>query len=456
MKSSWKRVGVVAALVCATASGVVGAQAQTAAGGIVALPEVVVSATPLPSSEGGGIEINKVPGDVSIVTSKDFIQQYSPSVTTAITSHVPARSHSASTARDLSPDLFYRGFDASRISGTSAGLAVYENGVRINENFGDSVNLDLIPPIALASSEIYTNNPIFGLNALGGAINFTTKNGFNFHGGDVTLLGGSYGRANGFGEFGKQVRQLQLLFRGRRLSRRRLPSVRRAERPALPRRPRLPQRRIPRRSPHRAVRPLAARRAGHDAAGAGAASSTIPSSRRRRPRTTRPARRSCSAASTSPRTGRSAAASTSASSTSTHVDGNDADVTDCGEIDGNNAGTLCQQPLVGNQNSNQLQFRTANGGTIPSMGANTDAFPGLRHDRADLDPHDQLRHADPGDQQGQVLRARQLLRRRRQRRHRQHQLHVADGARPAQQQFPRHPVRLPRRRQTSTPPPTSA
>ena len=45
---------------------------------------------------------------------------------------------------------------------------------------------------------IYTNNPIFGLNALGGAINFTMKNGFNFHGGDVTVLGGSYGRVNGF------------------------------------------------------------------------------------------------------------------------------------------------------------------------------------------------------------------------------------------------------------------
>ena len=113
---------------------------------------------------------------------------------------------------DLSPDLFYRGFDVSRISGTSEGLAVYENGVRINEAFGDLVNLDLIPPISIARADVYTNNPIFGLNALGGAINFTTKNGFTFHGGDATILGGSYGRANGYMEYGKQVDNYSFYF----------------------------------------------------------------------------------------------------------------------------------------------------------------------------------------------------------------------------------------------------
>ena len=178
------------------------------------LPEIEISQTPVPTGANAGIDINKVPANVSTVTAHDFEVQYKPSVADAITARVPGAIAINVDGSDLSPDLFYRGFDVSRISGTSQGLAVYENGVRINEAFGDLVNLDLIPPIAIARSDIYTNNPIFGLNALGGAINFTTKNGFNFHGGDFTILGGSYGRVNGYGEYGKQVGNYSFYFAG--------------------------------------------------------------------------------------------------------------------------------------------------------------------------------------------------------------------------------------------------
>ena len=37
-------------------------------------------------------------------------------------------------------DLQYRGFEASPIEGIPQGIAVYQNGVRINEAFGDTVN----------------------------------------------------------------------------------------------------------------------------------------------------------------------------------------------------------------------------------------------------------------------------------------------------------------------------
>ncbi len=172
-------------------------------GGAVALPEIVVAATPVPGAVG--ISADKVPGLVTSVPSNNFTERQSPSVADAITSHVPAAVAINVDGSDLSPDLYYRGFDASRISGSANGLAVYQNGVRINEAFGDGVNLDLIPPIAIDHADIFTNNPIFGLNALGGAISFTMKNGFNFHGGDATVLGGSYGRVNGTFEYGKQI-----------------------------------------------------------------------------------------------------------------------------------------------------------------------------------------------------------------------------------------------------------
>src|SRR5262249_32876551 len=62
----------------------------------------------------------------------------------------------------------YRGFAASPLQGTPQGLAVYMQGIRINEAFGDTVNWDLIPKVAIGRSDIWTNNPAFGLNALGG------------------------------------------------------------------------------------------------------------------------------------------------------------------------------------------------------------------------------------------------------------------------------------------------
>ena len=45
----------------------------------------------------------------------------------------------------LFQDLRYHGFDASPLQGTPQGLAVYQNGVRLNEAFGDTVNWDAIP-----------------------------------------------------------------------------------------------------------------------------------------------------------------------------------------------------------------------------------------------------------------------------------------------------------------------
>ncbi|MEJ0095932.1 MAG: TonB-dependent receptor [Methylocella sp.] len=180
-------------------------------GGALALPEIVVlSPTPVPG--GGTIDADKVPAFLSTVTAQEFADRYSPAVTDALTSHVPAAIAINVDGTDLSPDLFYRGFDASRISGTAQGLAIYQNGVRINEAFGDSVNLDLVPPIAVDHADVYTNNPIFGLNALGGAINFTMKNGFTYQGGEASLLAGSFGRVWGNFQYGKQIGDYSIYF----------------------------------------------------------------------------------------------------------------------------------------------------------------------------------------------------------------------------------------------------
>ena len=103
------------------------------------------------------------------------------------------------------PDVQFRGFVASPVAGTPQGLAVYQNGMRINEAFGDTVNWDLIPTAAIRSVTVVTNNPAFGLNALGGAVNVQMKNGFNYQGAEINTMGGSFGRIQSSAQYGKQI-----------------------------------------------------------------------------------------------------------------------------------------------------------------------------------------------------------------------------------------------------------
>ena len=83
------------------------------------------------------------------------------------------------------------GETASPVPGTPQGLAVYMNGVRINEAFGDVVNWNLIPTVAVDQAQIVTGNPIFGLNALAGAVVMTMKSGFTWQGNELKLQGGA-------------------------------------------------------------------------------------------------------------------------------------------------------------------------------------------------------------------------------------------------------------------------
>ena len=93
---------------------------------------------------------------------------------------------------------------ASPTVGVPQGLAVYQNGVRVNESFGDTVNWDFIPEYAIRRLDVFPSNPVFGLNALGGAISIEMKNGFNYQGREVELLGGSNWRRSAMAQVGMQ------------------------------------------------------------------------------------------------------------------------------------------------------------------------------------------------------------------------------------------------------------
>ncbi|MDR3464749.1 MAG: TonB-dependent receptor [Xanthobacteraceae bacterium] len=166
----------------------------------------IYSTSPLASSGGGnGGDPDKVPGTVTTVDARQIERLNSLNVTDALQQYVPGVMVSSVSGNPFQPDVQFRGFTASPVSGTPQGLAVYQNGVRINEAFGDTVNWDLIPTAAIASVTMVTNNPAFGLNALGGALDVQMKNGFNYHGAEVDVMGGSFGRIQSSLQWGKQV-----------------------------------------------------------------------------------------------------------------------------------------------------------------------------------------------------------------------------------------------------------
>lgn len=152
----------------------------------------VVGATPLP---GLGIDRNLIPSNIQTVTAATL--ERSGGVSLAEQIHLTAASVHVNdaTTNPFQPDLQFRGFVGSPLLGLPQGLAVYQNGVRLNEPFGDTVNWDLLPANAVASVNLMPgSNPLFGLNALGGALSVQTKSGFSHPGHGVTVSGGSFGR----------------------------------------------------------------------------------------------------------------------------------------------------------------------------------------------------------------------------------------------------------------------
>ena len=176
-------------------------QAAPKAKSSAARPATPAPAAPAPSAPGL-IDRDKVPSTITTVTSEDFSRTYTPSVTEALGQRVPGVSTTDVQGNGFTQDLRYRGFAASPLQGTPQGIAVYMNGIRLNEAFGDTVNWDLIPTVAIERADLWSSNPVFGLNALGGAVNLQMKNGFNWQGTEVSAQGGSYGRVNGSAQYG--------------------------------------------------------------------------------------------------------------------------------------------------------------------------------------------------------------------------------------------------------------
>src|SRR5437660_4322903 len=150
------------------------------------------------------IDRDKVPSTTQVLTADDVVRTNSPNITDTLTQRVPGMSLSDPNGNGVQQEVRYRGFAASPLQGAPQGVAVYMGGVRVNEAFGDTVNWDLIPTNAIARADVWSSNPVFGLNALGGAVNIGMKNGFTYQGFEGEVQGGSFGRGSGAAQYGVQ------------------------------------------------------------------------------------------------------------------------------------------------------------------------------------------------------------------------------------------------------------
>jgi len=170
------------------------AQSSTALPGIV-----VVAPTPFPQT---GVDREKSPIEITVLTGDDLIRGGAPDALRALNEQAASVNLDSASGNPYQPSLFYHGFVASPLQGSGQGLAVYLGGVRFNQPFGDTVNWDLIPGVAIDRMTLEDSNPVFGLNALGGALNVQLKSGFTWQGGEADLSGGSFGQVQGDIQYG--------------------------------------------------------------------------------------------------------------------------------------------------------------------------------------------------------------------------------------------------------------
>ena len=153
---------------------------------------IVIGVTP---TGGAGLPEGKIPYNVQSASAAEIDRSQSLDITDFLRHNLGSVTHNDAQGNPLQPDVQYRGYTASPLLGLAQGVAVYQNGARINEPLGDTVSWDLLPESAIHSIDLISGaNPLFGLNTLGGALSVQMKDGFNSEGHNLEVYGGAFDR----------------------------------------------------------------------------------------------------------------------------------------------------------------------------------------------------------------------------------------------------------------------
>jgi len=83
------------------------------------------------------VDIAETPRNVQHVSGDAIARQHGVGLNEALNARLGSATINDVQNNPLQPDFQFRGFTASPLLGTPQGIAVYQNGVRINEPFGD-------------------------------------------------------------------------------------------------------------------------------------------------------------------------------------------------------------------------------------------------------------------------------------------------------------------------------
>jgi outer membrane receptor protein involved in Fe transport len=145
------------------------------------------------TAPGGAIDSD----DALLLSADDIDRPGMPDLLSALVRNTAGVTLQDAQNNPWQPNLVYRGFVASPLQGQSQGLAIYLDGARFNQPFGDTVQFDLIPEAAIRKLSILDASPVYGLNALGGALLLETKTGVSDPGLEASATGGRFGYAEG-------------------------------------------------------------------------------------------------------------------------------------------------------------------------------------------------------------------------------------------------------------------
>jgi outer membrane cobalamin receptor len=142
------------------------------------------------------LAVDQIAAPVQTATSQDIDRSGALDVSDFLNRRVNGIHVNETQGNPFQPDELPR-LHGSPLLGTPQGLSVFMDGVRLNQPFGEVVNWDLVPRVAISSIALMPgSNPLFGLNTLGGALAIQTKDGRNSPGTSIQVTyGGDVRRA---------------------------------------------------------------------------------------------------------------------------------------------------------------------------------------------------------------------------------------------------------------------
>jgi len=138
-----------------------------------------------------------VPARVTTLGAED-VDAYEPRVLSDAVRQVAGFSTYDDLGSPYKLNISSRGFYSSPVVGLPQGVAVFLDGIRMNEPEASQINFDLLPMDHIQRIEVLSGNgSLLGRNALGGAINLVTARGTGPTRANLELSGGSFGAFRG-------------------------------------------------------------------------------------------------------------------------------------------------------------------------------------------------------------------------------------------------------------------